>query len=81
MLKTLDIDNNIYSWIPAFTDVKNNRNTKCPLCGSSEIDAEVHDLGDKIGYVLISCNKCGKSGYFSRVDLSGFKGKIIKNAV
>ena len=38
---------------------------------------QAKDLGGNIGYVLITCEKCGKSGYFSRVDLKNYKGKVI----
>lgn len=75
MSKTLDIDTKIESWIPAFKAASQGKNPVCPICNGDNVEVEAEELGDKIGYVLITCNTCKKSGYFSRVDFNNFKGK------
>ena len=67
MSRVLDIDPKIELWIPALEAVEKDEPPICPRCNSNDVgvQAEVHP--DGIGYALITCNKCGKSGYFSRV--------------
>lgn len=73
----MDIDNRIDLWIPALLSAEKGENPTCPRCGHNILDVQAKDLGENIGYVLITCEKCGKSGYFSRVDLKNYKGKVI----
>lgn len=68
----LDIDNDIERWIPAFIDAKAGRRATCPRCGSADTKAIAEDLGDGIGFVTITCQSCGRTGYFSRVDFSNW---------
>ncbi len=70
MSKILDIDNNIESWIPAFKKVMEKKAPSCPLCGSDDVEDVVVRDKHNIGYVVITCNQCKKSGYFSRVDFN-----------
>ena len=69
MLKKLDIDNNINRWLPAFEKVMAGKSATCPICGNAHTDPVVMDLGEGIGFVTITCPKCGKTGYFSRVKI------------
>lgn len=61
MSNVLDIDKNIMRWIPAFKAYQSGETCVCPICESDEIEA----IGQ--GWLLLTCKKCGKSGYFSRV--------------
>lgn len=67
MSRDLDIDPKIELWISALEAVKNNKSPICPRCNSNDVAAQTEVNPDGIGYALITCNKCGKSGYFSRV--------------
>ena len=68
MSRELDIDSKTELWIPAFNAIRQNKDTICPRCGAYKLDVTVKKTNGDIGYVLITCNDCGKSGYFSRVD-------------
>lgn len=68
-MKTLDFDNNINRWLPAFDAVMSGEKPVCPKCGSKDLDSLVRDIDGGIGFVTITCNKCGKTGYFSRVQI------------
>ncbi|MCR5419308.1 MAG: hypothetical protein K6E84_10360 [Lachnospiraceae bacterium] len=70
MSKTLDIDNNIDAWIPTLKTIKSGMQPTCPLCGSDDIDIQKEVIEKNIGFLLVSCGKCGRSGYFSRVDFN-----------
>ena len=67
MSKTLDIDNNIDLWLPTFDAAMKGEKIKCPLCKSSDVEYNRTIVKDNLGYAIITCNKCGKSGYLSRV--------------
>ena len=67
MSKTLDIDQDIKLWQPAFDAVMAGNPPVCPKCKSNDIDVTKDSNKDGVGYLLITCNGCGKSGYFSRV--------------
>lgn len=67
MSKTLDIDQKIELWIPALNAVKNGESPICPRCESEDIDIQKDENEDGVGYLLMTCNNCNKSGYFSRI--------------
>ena len=67
MSGTLDIDKNTELWIPAFNAVKNGESPVCPRCGYEDIEINKSENEDGIGYLLLTCKKCNKSGCFSRV--------------
>ena len=68
MSKTLNIDNQI-NWIPTYKQVLNGEKPTCPICGGSNIESVVEDKHD-VGYVVITCKDCNKTGYFSRVNFA-----------
>ena len=66
MSDEINIDKDVYRWIPALKEHLAGKECYCPICDSKEI--RVHEqFIDGVGFVLIECLKCGKSGYFSRV--------------
>lgn len=67
MSEELIIDNEITRWVPALQSVRNNEIPKCPICGSRNTSVE-KNFENGIGFVLITCGDCKKSGYFSRVS-------------
>lgn len=67
MSKKLDINNNIKLWLKALVDAKAGKRPICPRCGSADTEIQKEIYKDKVGYMIITCNSCGKSGYFSRV--------------
>ena len=68
MSKMLDIDENINIWIPAYDAVRAGKKPQCPKCKSDDIEV-ISDSDDKgVGFMLITCNGCGKSAHFSRVE-------------
>ena len=78
MSRKLDIDSRIDLWIPAFKAASNREQITCPRCGSNAVDVIAEDTGNGIGYVVITCSNCNKSGYFSRVDLKKYQGEYSK---
>lgn len=69
MLKKLDIDPNINRWIPALKATLSDESRVCPVCGNNDLDSAVEEIDSGIGFVTITCNRCGKTGYFSRVQI------------
>lgn len=67
MSRQLDIDQKIELWIPALKAVENGEAPICPRCESNDIDIQKKVNEKGIGYLLLTCNKCNKSGYFSRI--------------
>lgn len=78
MSKELDIDNKTDLWIPAFILAKKGETPICPHCKNDGVSVYAEELGNNVGFIMISCDKCGKSGYFSRVDFTNYKGHIIR---
>lgn len=68
MSRTLDIDRDIKIWLPTLDDVKAGRIPTCPRCGSKNTEVVKKEYEDGIGFALITCNDCGKSGHFSRIS-------------
>lgn len=66
MSRELVIDDNCIRWIPALKSVREGKKPQCPICNSYDTNVE-QNYEKGIGFVLITCEKCGKSGYFSRV--------------
>lgn len=79
MSKELDIDSKTELWIPAFKSASLGESPSCPRCGSNNVDVIAKRCGGDIGFVLITCNNCNKTGYFSRVDFSNYSGKVEQN--
>ena len=71
MSNELDIDSNVEAWLPALNSVLKKRVPRCPACDSDDVVSVVSALGKGVGYVVMTCNECKKSGYFSRVKLNG----------
>ena len=69
MPQDFDIDQNIEPWLSAYESVINNGKPTCPYCKSSEISVIKDADEDGIGFMLITCEKCGKRGHFSRVKI------------
>ena len=67
MSRELDMNQNIEPWLPSYEAVMNNEKPICPHCKSSDISVTKDADEEGIGFMLITCEKCGKSGYFSRV--------------
>ena len=80
MSKTLDIDKRIDLWIPAYKAASKREKIICPRCGSDNIAVEAKRISENIGYVLITCGDCKKSGYFSRVDFDQYHGSVDTSA-
>lgn len=77
MSKKLVIDPKIELWFPAFDKAFNGEQPTCPHCGSKDISVSAYRYPDDVGWMVITCNECNKSGYFSRVFFKGFRGKAI----
>ena len=73
MSRKVDIDTNNELWIPAFTAVHENREVLCPRCGGNKIEKYIGDSGGGIGFMLLTCENCGKTGYMSRMRLDNVK--------
>jgi hypothetical protein len=67
MSKNLVIDSNNRAWHPAYLSVIKGEQPVCPYCGKPLTDISPVDLGERVGYLTITCNDCNKTGYFSRV--------------
>ena len=68
MLKKINIDPNIEIWMPAYKTVMDGGTPECPHCRTQDMEVTKRENDDGIGFMLITCNSCGKSGYFSRVN-------------
>ena len=67
MSKTLDIDDNINLWMPTMKKALDGDDLSCPRCGSDNMEVIKESNEKGIGFLLVTCNNCGKSGYSSRV--------------
>ena len=70
MLNKLDIDKNINIWIPAYKAFIDGEKPICPRCNSHEIEVIQDEDSEGIGFLVLTCISCGKSGYFSRVKFN-----------
>lgn len=68
MSKTLDIDPDVELWAPTLNAVIEGNEPICPRCKSSNMEIDSYQNKDGTGYLLVTCNDCGKSGYSSRVE-------------
>ena len=73
---SFDIDKNTSIWLSAFTAVSRGNLPICPRCGCKDVTVETNIVKDNIGYVLLTCQQCHKSGYFPRVDFGNIQ--VIK---
>ena len=80
MSKKLDIDDRVDLWMPAFNALRFHKDAQCPLCNGTNLNSQIKRMKGNIGFVLITCNDCGKSGYFSRVDLTSFDRETVLDA-
>ena len=66
MLKELNIDDNVSRWVPTLKAHLNGKKCYCPICKSDNLKID-ENYENGVGFVLITCNDCKISGYFSRV--------------
>lgn len=81
MSKELIIDDKFDIWIPAFKAVSSGGTPICPRCNGKNLEVQAENFGENTGYVLITCNDCNRSGYFSRVLFDNYKGKVENKAL
>ena len=67
MSKRLDIDTNNQIWIPAFLSAIRGEQPVCPRCGSSDVEVNSMKDDNGVGFIVITCNTCSKTGYLSRI--------------
>lgn len=67
MSTTLDIDNNVKLWIHAFDAAVKGKKPVCPRCNSMNTEVTKDSNDEGIGFLLVTCKDCGKSGYMSRM--------------
>ena len=67
MLRKLDIDDNQQRWFPAFDAFIKGNATACPVCGKIGLESTAGCGKDRVGFLVITCSSCGKSGYMSRI--------------
>ena len=62
------VDKNFERWFEAICAVVHDKVPICPICGkSSHICIYKHEFENHIGFMIITCKKCKKSGYSSRM--------------
>lgn len=67
MSKGITISQNNDIWTSAFISAIKGQNPVCPICAGKSIAVEKKVIKDDVGYMLLTCNDCGESGYLSRV--------------
>lgn len=67
MSRKLNIDTNSHIWAHTIFSILRGEVAVCPYCSGKSLEVNPVDLGDRIGYLTITCPACNKTGYFSRV--------------
>ncbi len=67
MSRKLDIDKDVTAWFSGYDSVMNGQQPTCPRCVSDDVEVTKDAYDNGVGFMLITCNQCGKSGYYSRV--------------
>ena len=70
MSKELVMDDKIEMWDPALIAIQEGKEPTCPYCKNGDLNVTAKRISGDMGYILITCDKCNKTGYYSRVDLS-----------
>jgi hypothetical protein len=77
MSNALDIDNNPVRWMDAFANYQNDEPVVCPICGDENVSIQAGCGADCVGFIMLTCKGCGKTGYLSRVRFQEKKRDMV----